>query len=220
MFLSKGIIEKSGRCKMNEPFNSPDIMINNLNDNSLQHIQATFMALVDAIIPRTPELAAEYGEVQYFGAFDLYIDDFVIWSLNHYDIPLTESTAEMLDLAAEQLVSEEGNQEALDYSMFPGGGPFAALAPSDRFRAITLLQQLKVNLETLPIPFYNNPGLVLSVTSALNRLTILGYYSEWSGYGSTRLVTPNQRILEYYPLSWQQVGYPGPSLGYGALRNG
>ena len=50
--------------------------------------------------------------------------------------------------------------------------------------------------------------------SSLNRLTMMGYYSEWFGYGSTRLEEPNQRVLEFSPSSWTQVGYPGPSFSY------
>lgn len=55
---------------------------------------------------------------------------------------------------------------------------------------------------------------ILPVIPSLNRLAMMGYYSEWPGYGSTRLNPPGQRILEYYPASWEQIGYPGPSLGY------
>jgi len=199
-------------------YNPDNKLINYQLNNSQQHTQATFQALVDAIVPRTPRLAEEYGRIQYYGALDLYTDEYLIMSLNHYYIPLAKPTAQMLDVAAEQLVLIRGNERLLDFSMYPGGGTFAALAPSDRFRALTLLEQLQVNLTNLPIPFQDNPELVLSITFALNRFTLMGYYSEWSGYGSTRLDTPNQRILEYFPLNWQQVGYPGPSLGYRALR--
>ena len=122
---------------------------------------------VDAIIPRSPGLAEEYGKIQYFGALDLHTNEYMILSLNSYYIPLAKPVAEMLDIAFEQ--------------------------------------------------FQDNPGFILS-NSTLNRFTMMGYYSEWSGYGSTRLDAPGQRRLEYYPLSWDQVGYPGPSLGYRALR--
>jgi len=134
------------------------------NEDSQEYMQETFKALVDAIIPRTPELAEEYGKIQYYGALDFQTDEYLILSLNNYYSPLAKPTAEMLDMAAEQLV------------------------------------------------------FALSITGDLNRLTMMGYYSEWYGYGSTRLKTPNQRKLEYFPLSWGQVEYPGPSLGYRALR--
>jgi len=185
---------------------------------SVKRTQETFQAFVDAIIPRTPGLAEEYGRIQFFGALDLHIDEYIYLSLNYYYIPLAEPTAEMLDVAAEQLVIMDGNNRLVNFSRFMGGSAFAAIDPSDRLRALTLLEQLNMYLADLPIPFQNNPELILYITSTLNRFTMMGYYSEWSGYGSTRLKTPNQRKLEYYPISWKQVGYPGPSLGYRALR--
>lgn len=188
-------------------------MITNQNNNSLQLTSETFKDFVDAIIPRTPGLAEEYGEIQYYGALDLYTDEFLILSLNSYYIPMGKAMAEMLNIAAEELAFIELNEESLDFSGFPEGSTFAALALSDRLRAFTLLIQLELNYSDLLIPFEDYPGLI-SITSNLNRLTMMGYYSEWSGYGTTRLETPNQRILEYHPLSWSQVGYPGPSFSY------
>lgn len=201
-------------------FYNPDNKTENDQYNySMQYTIETFKALVDAIIPRTPGLAEEYGKIQYFGALNLHTDEYLILTLNNYYIPLAEPTETMLDVAADQLVFIGDNKRLLDFSRFPGGGTFAALAPGDRFRALTLLGQLKVYLADLQMPFRDNPGLVLSITIVLNRFTMMGYYSEWSGYGSTRLNTPNNRVLEYFPLSWKQVGYPGPSLGYRALRS-
>ncbi|QHQ63171.1 hypothetical protein Ana3638_22325 [Anaerocolumna sedimenticola] len=189
------------------------------NYYSLQYTLDTFKALVDAIIPRTPGLAEEYGKIQYYGALNLHIDEYMVYTLNFYSIPLAEPTALMLDLAADQLVFNGGNTRLLDFARFPVGGTFAALAPIDRFRALTLLEQLKVYILDLPKPFKGNSGLALTITGDLSRYTMMGYYSEWSGYGSTRLESPDNRKLEFYPLSWEQVGYPGPSLGYRALRN-
>lgn len=192
-------------------------MINNLNYFELQYTNEIFKAFVDVIIPRTPRLAEEFGKVQYFGALDLYVNEYIIMSLNHYYIPIAQPTAEMLDIAATQLVYNLA-YSGLESSQFAGGRTFVSLTPRNRFRALALLEQLQVNLAILPVPFQDNPEFVRSITGALNRFTLMGYYSEWYGYGSTRLETPNLRKLEYYPLSWKQVGYPGPSLGYRALR--
>jgi len=199
-------------------YNPENKSINYQTENLLQHTGETFKAFVDAIVPRTPGLAVEYGRIQYYGALDLHTDEYLIMSLNNYYIPLAEPTAEMLDIAANQLILIQANEGLLIFSMYQGGGTFAALAPKDRLRALTLLVQLQVNLAVLPIPFQGDPGIVLSTTGILNRFTMMGYYSEWSGYGSTRLDAPNQRILEFFPLAWEQVGYSGPSLGYRALR--
>jgi hypothetical protein len=182
------------------------------------HTQETFKALVDAIIPRSPALAEEYGKIQYYGALDEGIDTYIIMTLNNLYIPLADSTADMLDVAARQLVLMEGNTRLFNYSRYPGGGLFAALSPNDRFRAMMLLSQMNVNFSELPVMEQNNPDLILNIINVLNRYTLMGYYSEWSGYGSTRMENPNDRTLEYAPLSWEQVNYPGPSLGYRALR--
>ena len=199
-------------------FYNPDEKMIKYQNQSLKRTQETFQAFVDAVIPRTPGLAEEFGRIQFFGALDLHTEEYLIYSLNYYYIPLAEPMADLLDISAEQLVIRDGNNSLMNFSKFMGGSAFAALDPSDRFRALTLLEKLNIYLADLPIPFQDNPESILYNTSTLNRFTMMGYYSEWSGYGSTRLETPEQRKLEYHPLSWKQIGYPGPSLGYRALR--
>jgi hypothetical protein len=196
---------------------SGDNMTDNQNDYSLPYTDEIFKAFADAILPRTPGLAEEFGRIQYFGALDLYTDEYLIMSFNHYYIPLAEPIAQMLETAAKELVFAEGpgrisGPEAAQWSTF------GELAPTDRLRALTLLEQGMVNTSDLPEPFQDNQDYILYILNALNRFTLMGYYSEWSGYGSTRLEAPSRRSLEYFPLSWEQVGYPGPSLGYRALR--
>ena len=56
------------------------------------------------------------------------------------------------------------------------------------------------------------------MANSLNTLTVFGYYSEWSEYGVTRLAQFEERKLEEMPVSWKQVGYPGRSYRYHALR--
>lgn len=185
---------------------------NNLNvqcDEIIEHTRQTFLALVEVIIPQTPRLAQEYGRIQYYGAKDLNIDEYLIMSFNNYPIPLTNSIAQLLDAAASQLFTINGSL---------GLGIFIALSPRDRMRVLISIEELAIDLDRLPEPFKNDSELVLSVIEAIKRLTLMGYYSEWSGYGSTRLDPPDRRVLEFFPISWQQVGYPGPSLGYRALR--
>lgn len=194
-----------------------DNMINNQSYASLQYTGEVFKAFVDAIIPRTPELAEEFGKIQYFGALDFYTDEYIILSLDNYYFPIAVPVAEMLEKAAEQLIFTEGSR-SLELSISVEESPFGALAPIDQLRVLAQIDQITGNKVDLPLPFQNDPGYILYITSALNRFVMMGYYSEWFGYGSTRLESPNQRKLEYFPLSWNQVGYPGPSLGYRALR--
>lgn len=196
-------------------YNSINKIISNQNSNTAQNTQDIFKALVDSIIPRTPRLAEVYAAIMYYGALDLLTYEYVIMSLDYFDIPLAQPMAELLDVAAERLLFNEGI-ELLNDTRYPRVGAFAALSPDMRFRALTLLEGQEYYSSELPMVFRGHPELVLSVTSTLNRLTMMGYYSEWFGYGTTRLNTPNQRILEFSPLSWTQVGYPGPSFSYRA----
>ncbi|WP_158701756.1 hypothetical protein [Lentibacillus sp. Marseille-P4043] len=155
------------------------------------------------------------------------VHNYVIYGLNHYIsiqqqlhhtvVPLAYPTALMLDVAATQLVKRHQKQ-ALPQSLFPGGGMFSHLSRKDRVVTLSALEELDIDLYSLPSPFQNNAGMVKYVTDALNRLSLFGYYSEWSAYGSTRLNPPSNRRLEFFPLSWQQIGYPGVSLGYRDFR--
>jgi hypothetical protein len=89
---------------------------------------------------------------------------------------------------------------------------FAELSPVDRFLSLTILDNSDAYLTDEPL--INKYPELISITSSLVRFTMLGFYSEWFGYGSTRLEEPNQRILEFTPISWYQVSYPGKSLSY------
>ncbi len=172
---------------------------------SLRQTDETYKAFVDAIIPRTPELAVEFGRIQYYGALDLDTDEYMIMSLNNIYFPIAEAAAELLNMAAEQFTLGERNS-------------FAELLPLERLQVLNLLVEPEVRDMDFPEVFRDDPDSRLNVMSIMNRFAMMGYYSEWSGYGSTRLEPPDQRVLEYFPLSWEQVGYPGPSPGYRALR--
>ena len=191
------------------------------NYDSLQYITATFQSLVDAIIPSTLGLSGKYGEYMVPGAAYQGIGQFVIWEFDNLvaveidnsfqPVYLSGAIAEMLDTAASQLILSgiiRGPRE----DCFPGGGAFASLSRRDRLLTLTYLEQLKIDYSTLPQPFQNNPSWIQMAVDLINRYTMFGYYSEWSGYGSTRLCTPEARKLEYAPISWKQIGYPGPSL--------
>lgn len=77
---------------------------------------------------------------------------------------------------------------------------------------------MQIDPAEIPEPFKSNPAMIAMVKGTLKTTTMMGYYSEWSGYGSTRLAQAEKRTLEYKPISWEQIDYPGPSLGYRALR--
>lgn len=180
----------------------------------VQQAQETYQAYVSIIIPRSTELAEEYGKVQYFGALDFKTDEYLVLTLNSLYTPMAIPVAEVLDIASEQLVILDEKS-----MMYKENITFAKLIPNDRFRTIILLKQNQEYFIDLLSPSQSYPEYIFSVISNLNRYIMMGYYSEWFGYGSTRLNAPDDRKLEFYPLSWKQVGYPGPSLGYRELRN-
>jgi hypothetical protein len=186
------------------------------SQTSIAHTRATFMAFVDAVIPST------------FGALDLRMDDYLIWGLDHYisiqgdwgknNIQLSSATAGVLDAGAKQLVLSGKVQETPNHSIFPEGGPFAALSVNDRFEAIHLLENGQVDMESLPSPFQGNLGLVENILGNLHQMILLGYYSEWFSLGTTRLAPPENRRIERPFMTWDFVNYPGPAFGYRNLR--
>lgn len=140
------------------------------------------------------------------------------WQLDLIHISYSRSTAQLLDAAAVQLI-RTGQAKHPGYgSPFPGGGLFAALSRRERLRAITLLERLEISLETLPVPYQNNLSLIRNMMDVLNQLTLFGHFSEWPGYGTTRLLHPDYRELEYFPPGWLQAIYPGPAFGYRDFR--
>ncbi len=169
---------------------------------SMRQILNTYKAFVEAVIPWTPRLAAQYGEVQYYGAIDALTYEYVILTL--YELggnALLIATGEALDAAAKELVYQGGNEVSIDTTQ---GVTFSALAPGDRLSVIKRIK--KQEILSLGDPMISDKYMI----DSLIRFTMMGYYSEWYGYGSTRLDEPNQRILEFQPNSWRQVDYPGP----------
>ncbi|MEA4926196.1 MAG: hypothetical protein VB084_12910 [Syntrophomonadaceae bacterium] len=201
-------------------------MLETQGNNKLSHTNATFKALNDTVIPQPLK---KQGQMQSADVLEHSIDAYQAWTLNHslspivfklvLNIYLAKPTAKMLDAAARQLIKNNGHKEPVNPVILnEAGGAFAALAPSDRLRALSLLEQLKVSPSSLPFPFLINSGLVLSVTGTLIMLTTIGYYSGWTGYGSTSLEAPEKRTIEGFPASWKQAGYPGPAKGYHGFR--
>ncbi len=201
---------------MYEDFPEQELMREDASEPG-QFTDEIFKAYVDAVVPRTPFLADEYGRIQYYGALDLYTDEYLIYMLNYSGLPMAEAIAEMLEVAAEYVLSAN-QQDGVNRMQHRELSVFGSLSPEDRLRLVSFLEQAGAELPGLPQPFAENQDNILSAAYVLNRLTLLGYYSEWSAYGSTRLLSPNQWVMEGFPLSWEQVGYPGPSLGYRALR--
>lgn len=127
------------------------------------------------------------------------------------------------DLVALHFVATEGRVDDLQESAFPAGGVFTRLSRNDRLRALeTVLEDDVVDTLSdslsaiLPAP----EALTETVTS-VHLAASFGYYSEWAGYGETKVAPPSQRRLAMgvdEVQSRQQTGYPGPAAGYADLR--
>lgn len=192
-------------------------------------IRATFQALVDTIIPPTLRQEEAVGTVPVAGAFQLSVDEFVMNEIDHsqfvpvndehrIQIPLSRSTAQLLDMGAEQLIQKGLAQHPLNPWLFPGGGQFSALSREDRLQTLALLDRLEIPLHLVPPPYQNNPGMIQTMIDSLTQITMFGYYSEWFGYGTTRLFPPGYRQVEFLPPGWRLAGYPGPAFGYRDFR--
>ncbi|WP_157911752.1 hypothetical protein [Alteribacter populi] len=138
-----------------------------------EYVQATFIALTDAILPSTPQLGEMLGHEHTFSAPEMAIHEYVIYALDNYlsiqeqfsssPVPLASPTAVLLNIAAFHIVDT-------DQTTTP---PFVTLSRRDRIRTLSLLENLSLDLYLLPPPFQNNAGMIKHITDALNRLRCL-----------------------------------------------
>lgn len=192
------------------------------------YVRATFQALVDAIIPPTIRHTGTTGVEFVAGAVQLCLDQFVMENLDHshfipvdanqIQIPLSRSTALLLEIGAEQFIKSGLAQQTLNVWGFPFGGLFTALSRVDRLQTLALLDRLDIPLHMLPPPYQNYPAMIQIIINSLYQFTMFGYYSEWFGYGTTRLFPPEYRSVEFFSPGWSLAGYPGPAFGYRDFR--
>lgn len=192
------------------------------------YIHTTFQSLVQAIIPPTHIMKKTLGPVPVPGALEFKVYKYIIWILEHsIALPvktkmnvrsMAKSTAELLDHGAVQLIQSRQNIYPLYINKFACGGQFSQLSMIDRLRAITLIERLEINLEDLSPPYQNNPRLIRLMMDVLNQLTMFGFYSEWTAYGTTAQFSPEYRIVDNYPFGWFLSRYPGPSFAYRDFR--
>lgn len=182
--------------------------------DDIKNTADTYQALVKAIIPHGKSSA-----VKDMGNFIIWVLDQKVAiqsGLSLETIPLSDATAELLDTSARQLIAK--NKASDRQKLFSNDGSFASLSREDRLRALAILEKLDIDLRSLPTPYRYNTGLIQFMIDSLNRFVMFGYYTEWLGYGSTKFDIPDEQILKQFPSSWEQVGYPGPTLGYRDFR--
>ncbi|MEF8841937.1 MAG: hypothetical protein V5A62_09980 [Haloarculaceae archaeon] len=209
------------------------------------HTVVTFRAIVDAVVPETPELRDELGPEHGPGGLAVGLDEFVITYVDdgfqlglpyvgpQGNVPMADAVAHVLDVAALKLVDRGGNalepgRDRAGMLYEPGSpeaaraeraaGMFAKLSREDRLRAIGVLDEV----EFRATPFGDelvefDAGLVGQLVVGFTEMI---YYSEWEGYGGfTR--PPSDLVHSNDPAavqSWRQTGYPGVAPGYAALR--
>lgn len=192
------------------------------------HTQETVTALVEAIIPETPELAEERGEAYRPGAVTVGLDEFFVTFLNelvavgvpgfgHVDnARLSEGLAAALDAAAAELLARGRNEHPPTSEAGVAGGPFARLSQRDRMRAISLFEEKEGDTGDLPGPFLEADGGLLAQLT--NGFAPLVYYSDWAGYDEYMAPRSEREFDPDDIVAWEQAGYPGIEDGYAALR--
>jgi len=209
------------------------------------HTVVTFRAVVDAVIPETPELDPELGPEHVSGGLAVGLEEFVVTYVDdgfqlglpyigpRGNIPLADPIAQILDIAALTLLDRGENTADLDDDrplslLDPGeaspravrkaAGAFSKLSRRDRLRAIGLLDELELEISQFEGELFEfDGGLVGQLVVGFTEMI---YYSEWQGYDEftqppSERVHPNDAAAVQ---SWRQTGYPGFSDGYAALR--
>ncbi|WP_178916179.1 hypothetical protein [Natronomonas gomsonensis] len=182
----------------------------------MSHTRGTFAALVDALVPETPDLA-DRGDEHVPGGLAVGLEEEIIDRVNNFQeadgalaaagydaTPMAPAVAVLLDTAAAELLvrrrSANGfNSPAEEFA----GGPFSRLSRQDRLRALRLLEDEGV-FPRLADRFDSAAlGTIQFLASSLPILVEFVYYSE---------VTADDG--EERSLGWRQADYPGPADGY------
>jgi hypothetical protein len=181
----------------------------------VSYTRGTFAALVDALIPETPELAAR-GDEQVPGGLEVGLEEAVIERVNNFvethglaslagdAVPLAPVVAALLDTAAAELLVRRRDEDGLQSpdSAF-SSGPFSRLSREDRLRALRLLEEEGVVAALAERFDAASLGTVQFLASSLPILVEFVYYSEATAEEG-----------EERSLGWRQADYPGPADGY------
>lgn len=181
----------------------------------MSYTRGTFAALVDALIPETPDMA-DRGDEHVPGGLDVGLEEAVIERVNNFvetqgaaslagdTVPLAPVVAALLDAAAAELLLR---RRAADGLQSPAeafsSGPFSRLGREDRLRALRLLEDEGVVAALSERYDAASLGTVQYLASSLPILVEFAYYSETTAdEGEDR------------SLGWRQADYPGPADGY------
>jgi len=204
-----------------------DLPLDGRTGSNDPHTSATYRAVVDLVIPETPELVSELGPEHETGGLEADIDELLPRFIDEFvapeaasptitlgnqnvpgetteeTVPLSEAVAGALEAAAEAFLASGRNEDDPEPGRFgPAGGAFASLSRRDRQTVMTDLEN-------------NGGSFVVALVTAFPAIL---YYSEAPGYDDA-LNPPSELELDETELpGWDQTGYPGPADGYAALR--
>lgn len=193
-------------------------------------------SFLDALIPRTPELANEIGAELVNGVNDTQLSDQIKAAFDHIQSPellpefVTESRDTPEELPTSHLLAFLLDLGAVEYilkgklSNFPGpaiGGPFCWLSRDDRIGVMDHLSDESTFLTVLKAfkPILPHVGLIDFLLDGATTMALMNYYSEWSGYSdSSNPLYPDPETFEGSAQGWDQTNFPGREKGYPALR--
>ncbi|PSQ36377.1 hypothetical protein BRD11_01360 [Halobacteriales archaeon SW_12_69_24] len=184
----------------------------------MSYTQGTFAALVDAIVPETPELR-ERGEEHVPGGLDVGLEAAVVERVNNFveahglaalagdTVPMAPVLAALLDAAAAEILVRRRAEEGLQSpdAAF-ASGPFSRLGREDRLRALRLLEDDGVVAMLSERVDAASLGTVQFLAASLPILVEFVYYSEATA-------GPEEARSQ----GWRQAAYPGPADGYEVL---
>lgn len=181
----------------------------------MSYTRGTFAALVDALLPETPELEAR-GSEHVPGGLEVGLEEAVVERVNNFvetqgaaalagdTVPLAPAVAALLDAAAAELLLRRRAEDGLrsPEAAF-SRGPFSRLGREDRLRALRLLEAEGVVAALSERFDAASLGTIQFLASSLPILVEFTYYSETTAAED-----------EARSLGWRQADYPGPADGY------
>lgn len=196
----------------------------------MRYRRATLAALVDAVIPETPALAAERGAEHEPGGLAAGVDEQVVEALDglhevHGPLalvadayPYAAVVAFLLDLAALELILRRRTRDRIGRRpIVPSRGPFTLLSRRDRLRAVRLLESdgLLARMDDRFHERIPHLGVVRYLVQGTLTLIEFAYYSGW-GLDDPAIEAgdPASSAIQ----SWRQTGFPGPAEGYAVHR--
>jgi hypothetical protein len=209
------------------------------------HTLVTYRAVVDAVVPETPELADDLGPEHVPGGLAVALDDFLVvyvndlfqFGLPHFgpqgNLPIAGPLAAVMDKAALALVARGEDESGLSVDralallgpddppprrVRKRAGAFAKLSRRDRLRALGLLDEFEIEVAPFEDTLFEvDAGVVGQLAVGFAEMI---YYSEWQGYDEFTQ-PPSSRVHPNDPAavqSWRQTDFPGYANGYAALR--